>query len=111
MHDYQGLMGDIHDMEIFLSTFDEFAEKDTTYEPGPARPYYQQHLASAMNAFIEDMQQIKAFWRLATESPFPWESRRRRKKATSSKKPTEPPSEQEKDGNGDQVEAEKEEEK
>jgi hypothetical protein len=103
MHDYQGLMGDIQDMEIFISSFDDFAEKDTSYNPEPVRQYYKQRHSEVINAYIEDMHQINTFWRPSPESPFPWEIGQGLAASTSTKKPAEPLLEREKDGNGEQA--------
>jgi len=108
MHEYQGLMGDIQDLEIFISSFDDFAEKDTSYNSEPVRQYYNLRHSEAINAFVEDMHQINIFWRPAPESPFPWEIGQSLKESTSMEKPAEPFLEGEKDGNREQVEAEQE---
>ena len=109
MRAYQDMMGDIQDLEIFLSVFDDFADKDASYDPEPVRRFYQQHHTEAVNAFVEGMHQINTFWRPAPDSPFPWEKRQRRKKsAPASKKSTEPLPEQVNEEKGRQVEAEQE---
>jgi CHAD domain-containing protein len=76
MANYQGLMGDIQDVEVLLSTFEDFAEGEISYNPEPVFKYYRQRYSEVANAFIEDMHQINMFWRNSPESPFPWESRR-----------------------------------
>jgi hypothetical protein len=67
-------MGDIQDMEVFLSTFEEFAERDTSYNPEPVLRYYQQRHKDLVNTFIEDMHKVNNFWRADPDSPFPWET-------------------------------------
>ena len=57
------------------------------------------------------MQQINTFWRSTSESPFFWETGEQLEGIKSSNESTESHSEQEADGNGKQVEAEKEAEK
>jgi CHAD domain-containing protein len=99
MHAYQGLMGDIQDLEVFIAALDDFADKDASYDPGPVRRFYQQRHAEAINAYIEDMQQINIFWRPAPDSSFPWEERQLQEQ------PTEPLPDPKKDGNGEQVKA------
>lgn len=99
MHAYQGLMGDIQDLEVFLATLDDFADKDASYDPEPVRRFYQQRHSKAINTYVEDMQQIEAFWRPSPDSPFPWEKRQPQDESA------EPHLGPEKDGNGEQVEA------
>jgi CHAD domain-containing protein len=73
MHDYQGMMGDIQDVEIFISAFEDFADGDAAYDPEPVLRYYQQRHTEVVSAYIEDMHQITTFWRTKPETPFPWE--------------------------------------
>jgi CHAD domain-containing protein len=73
LHDYQGMMGDIQDVEIILSTFEEFAEGDPSYVSEPVLRYYRQRYLDVVNAFLEDIHQINTFWRPAPDSSFPWE--------------------------------------
>ena len=80
MHDYQSMMGDIQDMEVLLSTFEDFAERDASYDPKPVLRHYQQRHNEFINAFIEDMQKINTFWRATPESAFPWETGQASKK-------------------------------
>jgi len=105
MHEYQGLMGDIQDLEVILSIFDEFVEKDASYNPQPVRRFYQQRHTDAINAYLEGMQQIDIFWRPSPDSPFPWEEKQ------SQEDPTESLSGHEEILKGEQDEAEKESEK
>jgi CHAD domain-containing protein len=102
MHEYQGMMGDLQDVEIFVSVFDDFADKDASYDPNPVRQFYEQRHTEVINIFVEDMHQINTFWRPTTESPFPWKIGHRLEK------PTKPLPDQEEDANGKQVEAEQE---
>ena len=74
MNDYQGMMGDIQDAKVLLSTFEDFADRDTSYDPKPVFHYYQQRYNQLVNVFIENMYQINTFWRMGPESLFPWES-------------------------------------
>jgi CHAD domain-containing protein len=74
MHDYQGRMGDIQDTEVFLSTFEDFAERDASYDPEPVLRFYQQRYNEFVNAFIENIHQINTFWRTDPSAHFPWES-------------------------------------
>jgi CHAD domain-containing protein len=111
MHDYQGLMGDIQDLEVFISVFEDFADNDTSYDPEPIRHFYQQRHTEAVNAYLEDMHQINTFWRPAPESPFFWETGQRQEETTSSKGSISLLPEQGVDENRKQIEVEKEAEK
>jgi CHAD domain-containing protein len=73
MHEYQGMMGDIQDKEILISTFEDFAEGDASYNPEPVFRFYFQQRIEVINAFVEDMHQINTFWRPTPEALFPWE--------------------------------------
>ena len=106
MHEYQGVMGDIRDMEVLLSTFEDFAERDASYNPEPVLRYYQKRYSECINAFIEDMHQINTFWRPALESPFPWETGQGRETNASLEETAEPLSEEENNEKGEQFETE-----
>jgi CHAD domain-containing protein len=108
MHDYQDLMGDIQDLEVFISVFEDFVDNDASYDPELVRRYYQQRHVEAVNTYLEDMHQINIFWRPGPESPFFWETAQRQEETGLSKKPTEPLPGQDMDGNGKQAETEKE---
>lgn len=113
MHDYQDMMGAIQDLEVILSIFEDFADKDASYDPEPVRRYYQQRHTEAINTYLEDMHQINIFWRPEPKSPFFWEAGQLLDQTGASKKSTEPLPEQNTDGNGNgkQAETEKEAEK
>ena len=108
MHDYQDFMGDIQDMEVFLSTFEDFAEGDASYNPEPVLRHYQQRHKEAINKFLKDMHQINTFWRATPGSAFPWENSRQQEEANSKDETPESPPSQETDKNGEQVRAESE---
>ena len=78
MHDYQSMMGEIQDVEVFNSVFDEFVKKDASHNPNHIRQYYSQRHKEKVNAFLEKMYQIDTFWRSETKAPFPWETGKRR---------------------------------
>jgi CHAD domain-containing protein len=108
MHEYQGMMGDIHDLEIFVSTFNDFAGNDGPRGPEPVQRFYERRHTEAMNTFLEDMHQINTFWRPAPESPFPWEIGEQLEKSALTHTPVEPLLEQETNENGKQIEGKEE---
>lgn len=73
MHDYQALMGEIQDVEVILQTLADFPSRRSSLEFGPVRRYYECRHKEAISAYIEEMNQIDDFWRLAPDQPFPWE--------------------------------------
>jgi CHAD domain-containing protein len=97
MHDYQNLMGDIQDVEVFTATFNDFADNDSWYDPEPVRQYYKKRHSEVIHGFLEEMHQINLFWRPGSGAPFPWEFKPSPKKSKTSKKPAEPILVQEKD--------------
>jgi CHAD domain-containing protein len=105
MHDYQGAMGDIQDMEVLLSTLEDFAERDISYDPEPVLRYYQQRSGEFVNAFIEDMHQVNTFWRADSDVSFPWESEEPREKSASTEELPKPPPDWEKNEKKKQAEA------
>jgi len=83
MHAYQTAMGDIQDLEVLLAALSDFAKRRASYDPGPARRYFQRSHAQALYAYLDGMQQVHTFWRPTPEAPFPWAAlpRKRRKPA------------------------------
>jgi len=108
MHDYQSVMGDIQDMEVFLATFEHFVERDTSYDPEPVLHHYQQRHKKAVNAFIDNMHQVNTFWRSSPEAAFPWGIGQQKEAFTSKDQTTESPPGQENIKNGKQAQAESE---
>ena len=73
MHDYQSLMGEIQDADVFLQTLDEFQSTASSSQPEPVRSYYESRHTDAISAYIKDKDILKEFWRPAPNQPFPWE--------------------------------------
>lgn len=82
MHAYQTAMGDIQDLEVLLAALADFAKRRASYDPRPARRYFQRCHAHALYTYLDGMQQVHTFWRPAPEAPFPWAASPRRKKIT-----------------------------
>ncbi len=80
MHAYQTAMGDIQDMEVLLAALADFAKRRASYDPAPARRYFQRCHAQALYTYLDEMQQIHTFWRPTPEAPFPWTVSPRSKK-------------------------------
>ncbi|MFZ5820954.1 MAG: CHAD domain-containing protein [Chloroflexota bacterium] len=80
MHAYQTAMGDIQDLEVLLAALADFAKRRASYDPGPARRYFQRSHALALYTYLDGMQQVHTFWRPAPEAPFPWAASPRKKR-------------------------------
>jgi CHAD domain-containing protein len=72
MNDYQGAMGEIQDIEILLHTFADFSPASFT-ENKPVRRFYERRHAQAISAYVENMNELKVFWRATPDQSFPWE--------------------------------------
>jgi CHAD domain-containing protein len=74
MHEYQSAMGDIQDIEVFLSVLSDFSESGASaFDPKPIRRFYETRHTETIAAFIEDKGELITFWRAASDQPFPWE--------------------------------------
>ena len=73
MNDYQSLMGEIQDAEVFAQTLADYSEHASFSDHEPVRQYYERRHAEAISAYANAMNQIDTFWRSAPEQPFPWE--------------------------------------
>jgi hypothetical protein len=73
MHDYQALMGEIQDAEIFAQRLADFSEHASFMDLEPVRCYCEHRHAKAISAFAKEMNQFDTFWRSAPEQLFPWE--------------------------------------
>ena len=73
MNEYQTLMGNIQDAEVFAKTLADFAESAPFPDQDAVQHYYQKRLTEAISAFAGAMDQLHTFWRPAPDQPFPWE--------------------------------------
>jgi len=73
MHDYQSLMGEVQDAEVFAQTLVDFSEYAAFPFLEPVRRYYEERHSEATSAYIQAMNQLDDFWRPAPDQPFPWE--------------------------------------
>jgi CHAD domain-containing protein len=73
MNDYQSLMGEIQDAEIFTQTLADFSDHASLSNPEPVRRYYENRHAGAISAYTSEKDQLDTFWRPAPDQPFPWE--------------------------------------
>jgi CHAD domain-containing protein len=73
MHDYQTRMGDVQDAEVFMQTLRDYAESASILDLETVRRYYEHRHAEAIAAYVEAMDELRSFWRAASDQPFPWE--------------------------------------
>lgn len=73
MNDYQSLMGEVQDSEVFMQTLANYAESASFPDMAPVRNYYEQRHKEAIAAYMKDKDKLYAFWRPASDQPFPWE--------------------------------------
>jgi CHAD domain-containing protein len=73
MNDYQSLMGELQDAEVFLKTLNDYAESASSLDLEPVYRYYERRHAESISAYMQDMNQLQTFWRAAPDQPFFWE--------------------------------------
>ena len=73
MNEYQTLMGEIQDAEVFTKKLEDFTEHASLSDPEPVRRYMDQCHADVLSAYVKDMNQLVTFWRSAPDLPFSWE--------------------------------------
>ncbi len=73
MNDYQSLMGEIQDVEVIMQMLADAPLHAATFDAEPVRRYYENYHAKAISAYMKCMDQLDAFWRPASDQPFPWE--------------------------------------
>jgi len=75
MHEYQGAMGKIQDVDAFLAAIDEFDETNTSaFDQESIRRFFETLRSELVADFIEDKSELLTFWRAAPDQPFPWET-------------------------------------
>lgn len=77
MHNYQSLMGEVQDAEIFMQTLTDVSEQASFSDPGPISEYYERRRSEAISAYAHNMNQIHGFWRAGLGQAFPWEKSNR----------------------------------
>ena len=72
LNEYQTLMGDIQDEEVFARTLADFTVNAPFPDQEAVQRYYEKRRSDAISAFVNAMDQLHAFWRPAPDQPFPW---------------------------------------
>jgi CHAD domain-containing protein len=73
MQEYQTKMGEIHDLEVFLATLAEFAEKNESYDAAAVYRFYEKILDGAVSDYLKNKNEVLTFWRATPLTAFPWE--------------------------------------
>ena len=79
MQEYQTEMGNVHDIQVFLETLAEFAEKSDSYNPAPIRRIYERILGEVVSKYMKNKSEVLTFWRATPLEAFPWEAGQTRK--------------------------------
>ncbi len=74
MHDYQGMMGDIQDLEVALQQLDDFVDLDPAASLESVHSHYTARLKQSMFHYLEDKGELLNFWRTTPDKSFPWEN-------------------------------------
>lgn len=73
MNEYQTLMGNIQDAEVFAQTVADFA-MDASFPDGEViLRYCEKRHSETLSVFVQSMDRLHAFWRPSPEQHFPWE--------------------------------------
>jgi hypothetical protein len=73
MNDYQTLMGNIQDAEVFAQALADFTKISPFPDQDAVQRYYEKRRTNAISTYVEAMDQLHTFWRPAPDRPFPWE--------------------------------------
>jgi CHAD domain-containing protein len=69
---YQGMMGDIQDMVVFLSFVDKFIIENPQFDVTIVRDLAVQKLDERMTYFLSRIHRLNRFWRKSPGVRFPW---------------------------------------
>lgn len=73
MNNYQSLMGEIQDAEVFAQNFADFSERASFPNVEPVHHYCERRHAGAISAYVEAKEHLDTFWRPAPDKHLPWE--------------------------------------
>jgi CHAD domain-containing protein len=72
MNDYQGLMGDIQDIEVLLEMLKAFGKKHPGVDVSPCLAFVNERHRLQVETFLSNMGKLHAFWRYTPRQPYPW---------------------------------------
>ena len=73
MNEYQTLMGNIQDVEVFAQTLANFAKDEPFPDLEAVHRYYERRRSQAISTFASEKDHLESFWRSSPNQPFPWE--------------------------------------
>jgi CHAD domain-containing protein len=73
MNEYQTLMGNIQDTEVFAGRLFDFMTGGSFPDQEAIQHYYEKRRSEAISAFMKAREQLRTFWRPVPDRPFPWE--------------------------------------
>ncbi len=76
LHDYQTVMGDIQDVEVALQMLADFTAKNGTELPAVRTRLNEMRHANVLS-FMDDMQEVRRFWRSTPDKKYPWQLKKR----------------------------------
>ena len=74
MNEYQTLMGNIQDTEVFAKTLADFMANASLPDLEAVNRYYEKRRADNISAFVQAIDRLHTFWRPEADLPFPWET-------------------------------------
>lgn len=72
MNDYQGLMGDIRDIEVLLEMLETFGEKRPDINIMAPMAFVRERHQLEVAAFLSSVEALHGFWRCSPRQPYPW---------------------------------------
>jgi CHAD domain-containing protein len=72
LHRYQGMMGDIQDMVVFLGFLDRFGLENPQFDISPVRNFASKKRDERISHFTARINQLNLFWRKSPKVRFPW---------------------------------------
>jgi CHAD domain-containing protein len=72
MNDYQGLMGDIQDMEVMQNMLDAFSKAQPGVDISSPLAVVEEYHRLKVTAYLSKKDSLHMFWRLSPRQPYPW---------------------------------------
>ena len=76
MGDYQGLMGDIQDIEVLQGMLAAFGKKHPDANISPSTAFLEEKHRLRVTAYLSQKDALHSFWRLSPRQPYPWNKAR-----------------------------------
>jgi CHAD domain-containing protein len=71
MNEYQGLMGDIQDIEVLQESLKIFSKKHPEANISPSLAFLKKQHHQHVETFIASMDRLQIFWRITSRQPYP----------------------------------------